>query len=68
MSSQHAPPQWLGSALVLQNGVGFLITVVSILLLGWAVQHMGSWALWLLAPGPALGLWALRPLLKTAKV
>jgi len=64
MSSQYAPPQWLGSALVLQNGVGFLITVLSILLLGWAVQHWGSMALWLLAPGPALGLWALRPLLK----
>lgn len=59
MSSQHAPPQWLGSALVLQNGVGFLITVVSILLLGWAVPQWGSLALWLLAPGPALGLWAM---------
>ena len=64
MSSQHAPPQWLGSALVLQNGVGFFITVLSILLLGWAVQQWGSMALWLLAPGPLLGLWALRPLLK----
>ena len=59
MSAQHAPPQWLGSALVLQNGVGFLITVISILLLNWAVQHWGSLALWLLAPGPALGLWAM---------
>ena len=66
MSSQYAPPQWLGSALVLQNGVGFLITVLSILLLGWAVQQWGNQALWLLAPGPALGLWALRPLLKPA--
>jgi hypothetical protein len=64
MSSQYAPPQWLGSALVLQNGLGFLITVFSILLLGWAVQDWGSMALWLLAPGPAMGLWALRPLLK----
>lgn len=64
MSSQYAPPQWLGSALVLQNGVGFLITVLSILLLGWAVQLWGSLALCLLAPGPVLGLWALRPLLK----
>ena len=67
MSSQYAPAQWLGSALVLQNGAGFLITVLSILLLGWAVQHWGSMALWLLAPGPALGLWAMRPLLTTAK-
>lgn len=65
MSSEHAPPQWLGSALVLQNGVGFLITVLSILLLGQAVQHWGSLALWLLAPGPALGLWAMRPLLNS---
>ena len=64
MSAQNAPPQWLGSALVLQNGVGFLITVISILLLGWAVQHWGSMALWLLAPGPVLGLWAMRPLFK----
>jgi hypothetical protein len=67
MSSQHAPPQWLGSALVLQNGVGFLITVLSILLLGWALETWGSWALWLLAPGPALGLWALWPLVKMPK-
>ncbi|MDP4922990.1 MAG: MFS transporter [Limnohabitans sp.] len=66
MSSQYAPPQWLGSALVLQNGVGFFITVLSILLLGWAVQQWGSWALWLLAPGPVLGLWAMRPLLNKA--
>jgi hypothetical protein len=64
MSAQNAPTQWLGSALVLQNGVGFLITVISILLLGWAVQHWGDMALWLLAPGPLLGLWAMRPLLK----
>ena len=63
LSSQHVPPQWLGSALVLQNGVGFLITVLSILLLSWAEQLWGSMALWLLAPGPLLGLWALRPLL-----
>jgi len=61
MSSQNAPPQWLGSALVLQNGVGFLITVISILLLGWALPAWGNGALWLLAPGPALGLWALWP-------
>jgi hypothetical protein len=44
--------------------VGFLITVLSILLLGSAVQQWGSMALWLLAPGPVLGLWALQPLLK----
>jgi hypothetical protein len=53
----------LGSALVAQNGIGFLITVVSILVLSRAVPAWGSAAMWILVPGPLLGLWALRPLL-----
>jgi MFS family permease len=66
LSAQHAPAPLLGSALVLQNGVGFLVTVLSILLLARAMPVFGSEALWLLAPGPLLGLWALRPLLRQA--
>ncbi|HEY2558642.1 MAG TPA: MFS transporter [Caldimonas sp.] len=63
MSAQYAPPQWLGSALVAQNGIGFAITVASIVVLGHALSAWGTSAVWLLAPGPLLGLWALRPLL-----
>jgi hypothetical protein len=63
LSSQFAPPQLLGSALVAQNGIGFLITVASILVLSHAVPAWGSAAMWILVPGPLLGLWALRPLL-----
>ena len=63
LSAQFSPPQLLGSALVAQNGVGFLITVASILVLSRAVPAWGSAAMWILAPGPLLGLWALRPLL-----
>jgi len=63
LSSQFAPPQLLGSALVAQNGIGFLITVASILVLSRAVPAWGSAAMWILVPGPLLGLWALRPLL-----
>ena len=63
LSSQFSPPQLLGSALVAQNGIGFLITVVSILVLSRAVPAWGSAAMWILVPGPLLGLWALRPLL-----
>ena len=64
LSAQYVPPQWLGSALVAQNGIGFLITVVSILVLSRAVPAWGSDAMWLLAPGPILGLLAMRPLLR----
>jgi len=63
LSAQFSPPQLLGSALVAQNGIGFLITVASILVLSRAVPAWGSAAMWILAPGPLLGLWALRPLL-----
>ena len=63
LSAHYALPQSLGSALVAQNGVGFLISVVSILMLSYAVPVWGASAMWLLAPGPVLGLWALRPLL-----
>jgi len=66
LSSQFAPPQLLGSALVAQNGIGFLITVASILVLSQAVPAWGSAAMWILVPGPLLGLWALRPLLAGA--
>lgn len=63
LSAHYAPPQWLGSALVAQNGIGFFITVISILALSRAVPAWGASAMWLLAPGPVLGLWAMRSLL-----
>lgn len=62
LSSQAVAPQDLGLALVLQNGVGFLVSVVSIVGLGWALGLWGERALWLLLPGPVLGLWTLRRL------
>jgi MFS family permease len=63
MSAENSPPEWLGSALVAQNGIGFAITVVSIVMLAHALVAWGVDAVWLLAPGPVLGLVALRPLL-----
>ena len=64
LSARYAPPRLLGTALAAQNGIGFLITVVSILLLSRLLPAWGDHALWLLAPGPILGLWAMRPLLQ----
>ena len=64
LSARFAPPRLLGSALVAQNGIGFLITVASILVLSRALPAWGAPAMWILVPGPLLGLWALRPLLR----
>jgi MFS family permease len=66
LSARFAPPQWLGSALVMQNGIGFLITVASIVIMSRAVPAWGASAMWILAPGPLLGLWAMRSLLTRA--
>lgn len=66
LSAGHAPPHLLGSALVVQNGIGFAITVLSILVLSRALPAWGASAMWLLAPGPVVGLWAMRSLLRPA--
>jgi MFS family permease len=63
MSARYVPPRLLGTALTAQNSAGFLATVVSIVALQNAMTAWGDHALWLLLPGPALGLLAMRPLL-----
>lgn len=62
--AKHAPPDAVGSALAIVNGVGFFITVVSIsLLMPLWQQHVVA-AMWMLAPGPFIGLLLLWPLWK----
>jgi predicted MFS family arabinose efflux permease len=60
MSAKASPPDAVGSALAVQNSLGFLITVFAIQLSAAGWQVMGEWTPWLLAPGPLLGLLALR--------
>lgn len=60
--ARHAPPEAVGSALSIVNGTGFLISIVSISLLMPLWEAHAVDALWLLAPGPAVGLLLLRPL------
>jgi len=68
LTARNAPPQAVGSVLTLTNSIGFAISIVSILLFVFLaetvpLQHLVPW----LALGPALGLWALWPLVQTER-
>jgi len=63
LSAKACPPEIVGSALALQNALGFAVTMISI---AWGTAVVDSWGAkvaWLLLPGPVLGLLALKPLL-----
>lgn len=64
MSARACPPEIVGSALALQNAIGFALTIVSIT---WGTAVVADWGpkvSWLLLPGPVLGVIALLPLLR----
>ena len=67
LSARACPPALVGSALALQNGIGFAITIVSIAIATDLVPHWGPVVAWLLVPGPLLGLAALAPLVRAKR-
>jgi len=59
--SQNADPRFVGTALTLQVGLGYVLTAATLWLLPWLASTAGSWrwTVLVLAPGPLLGIWAM---------
>ncbi len=56
LAAVSCPPEYTGTALTIQNGIGFGITVISIQFIAWLSQRVGwQWAFVFLAAGPLLG-------------
>lgn len=64
LSGRACPPEAVGSALAIQNAIGFAITLAAIALATHQLPAMGASVVWLLAPGPVLGLIGLWRLVK----
>jgi MFS family permease len=56
LAARYAPPEYTATALTIQNGVGFAVTVVSLQVLPLLAAHLGwRWVFTSLAIGPFLG-------------
>ena len=63
LAARHCPPEYTGTALTIQNGVGFAVTLLTLHLVPWMARHTGwRWAFTPLALGPLLGAWSMRKL------
>ena len=69
LAARYCPPEYTGTALTVQNGIGFAVTVVSIQIAPWMAARVGwQWAFTFLAVGPLIGLYFVRRLPDDAAV
>ena len=60
LAARTCPAEYTGTALTIQNGIGFAVTVVAIPFTAWMAQLLGwRWAFVFLAAGPLLGILSL---------
>ena len=56
ISAKACPPEIVGTALTIQNAIGFGITMISIQLCTVLIPYLNHYISWVLLPGPILGL------------
>jgi len=66
LSARACPPELIGSALAIQNSIGFFITVLAIGAASASFSSLGAKIAWLLLPGPIAGLIGIAPLARAA--
>ena len=63
LAARYCPPEYTGTALTVQNGLGFAVTVISIQLTPWMADILGwKWALTFLGLGPLIALYFVQKL------
>lgn len=66
LSARACPPELVGSALAVQNAIGFAITLVAITVASHQLPLVGARVAWWLLPGPLAGVVALAPAWRAA--